>query len=55
MNAQLVIMLALALLLLRGLAKDSKYLTWAAWGASVALLIQPVVALLKWLGGLVGV
>lgn len=60
MNADLFIMVALALLLLKPALNEGK-VKFSGWYLKVSalvaviLLIAPVVALLKWAGGLVGI
>lgn len=60
MNADLYMMVALALILLKPALTDGK-VKFSGWFlkvsalVAVALLIPPVVALLKWVGSLVGV
>lgn len=55
MNANLVLMLGVALLLARQWFREAKWFEWVAKATAAVLLIQPTVAALKWLGGLVGV
>ena len=55
MNMSLLIMMGVALLLLGVVAKGSQLWKWSCIACAVLLAIQPLVATLKWLGGLVGV
>lgn len=57
MNVPLALMLGVALLLVGGCCKGkwSVLHKWAGIACAVVLAIQPVEALLKWLGKLVGI
>lgn len=54
MNMSLLVMMGVALLLLACVAKGRVY-KYSCIACAVLLAIQPVIAALKWLGGLVGV
>lgn len=56
MNTSLLVMMGVALLLVGCWCKGwGSLYKWACLACAVLLAIQPVVATLKWLGGLVGV
>jgi hypothetical protein len=57
MNMSLLVMMGIALLLLGQWAKGigASLWKWSCLACAILLAIQPIVAALKWLGGLVGV
>jgi hypothetical protein len=55
MNMSLLIMMGVALLLLAVVAKGSRVWKWSCVACGVLLMIQPLIAVLKWLGEKVGV
>lgn len=57
MNADLFLMLGVALLLVAGVFKGAlgTLVKWASLGCAALLAIQPIAAALRWVGGLFGV
>ena len=54
MNTSLLLMAGVALLLAGCWVKSSSIYKWICGACALLLAIQPVVAALKWVGGLVG-